>query len=155
MKYSSQHGRPPRLSDVFLPDPIYFVTICTWQKQALLADDAVIHVFHQAARAAQRHSVAFGKYVLMPDHVHCFVRVGREGSISLAVKGLKRAITKALHADQKNVRVWQEGFFDHVLRSSESYAEKWEYVRKNPVRAGMVARAEDWPFQGEVENLRW
>ena len=38
---------------------------------------------------------------------------------------------------------WQEGFFDHVLRSEESYAEKWEYVRLNPVRAGLCQRPEE------------
>ena len=43
---------------------------------------------------------------------------------------------------------WQAGVFDHLLRSDESYAEKWLYVRENPVRAGLVARAEDWPYQG-------
>ena len=31
--------------------------------------------------------------------------------------------------------VWQEEFFDHVLRSSESYSQKWDYVKENPVRA--------------------
>jgi len=50
--------------------------------------------------------------------------------------------------------VWQEEFFDHVLRSSESYSEKWNYVRNNPVRHGFVANADDWPWQGEIEDLR-
>jgi putative transposase len=50
-------------------------------------------------------------------------------------------------------RVWQRGFFDHVLRSEESYAQKWEYVRQNPVRAGLTARVEDWLFQGEIHSL--
>ena len=31
-----------------------------------------------------------------------------------------------------------KGFFDHLIRHSESYSEKWEYVRQNPVRAGLV-----------------
>ena len=39
----------------------------------------------------------------------------------------------------------QEGFFDHLLRSHESYAQKWEYIRQNPVRAGLVKFAEDCP----------
>ena len=30
------------------------------------------------------------------------------------------------------------------------YAEKWNHVRQNPVRGGLVARAEEWPYQGEV-----
>jgi hypothetical protein len=46
--------------------------------------------------------------------------------------------------------VWQSGFFDHVLRSEESYAEKWAYVRANPVRAGLVASSDEWPHQGWI-----
>ena len=49
--------------------------------------------------------------------------------------------------------VWQEEFFDHVLRSSESYAEKWAYVRENPVRAGLVKSSDAWQWQGEIESL--
>ena len=43
-----------------------------------------------------------------------------------------------------------ERFFDHVIRSSESYAEKWSYVQENPVRAGLVVDASDWPYSGEI-----
>jgi putative transposase len=49
--------------------------------------------------------------------------------------------------------VWQEEFFDHVLRSTESYSQKWDYVRENPVRAGLVTKIGDWPWQGKVESL--
>ena len=48
---------------------------------------------------------------------------------------------------------WEKDFFDHVLRSQESYLEKMEYVRQNPVRAGLVKRPEDWPYQGEIHRL--
>ena len=34
-----------------------------------------------------------------------------------------------------------------LLRSDESLSDKWEYLRQNPVRAGLVANPEDWPFQ--------
>ena len=50
-------------------------------------------------------------------------------------------------------RVWQEEFFDPVLRSSESYSQKWEYVKENPVRARLVKKFDEWPFQGEIESL--
>jgi hypothetical protein len=46
---------------------------------------------------------------------------------------------------------WQKGFFDHLIRSDESHAEKWKYVRENPVRAGLVAKAEDWPYGGFIQ----
>jgi hypothetical protein len=44
-------------------------------------------------------------------------------------------------------------FFDHVIRHSESYSEKWEYVRQNPVRAGLATNADDWRWQGEIVRL--
>jgi hypothetical protein len=40
--------------------------------------------------------------------------------------------------------VWQEESFDHVLRSNESFAEKLEYIRQNPVRRGLVQKSEDY-----------
>ena len=49
--------------------------------------------------------------------------------------------------------IWQEEFFDHVLRSSESYSQKWDYVKENPVRAGLVRSSDEWPWQGEMESL--
>lgn len=41
---------------------------------------------------------------------------------------------------------WQRGFFDHRLRCDESLDAKSSYIRTNPVRAGLVARAEEWPW---------
>lgn len=49
--------------------------------------------------------------------------------------------------------LWQPEFFDHVLRSSVSYEEKWVYVRNNPVRAGLVQSADEWKYQGEIVKL--
>jgi len=40
---------------------------------------------------------------------------------------------------------WQQDFFEHRLRHDESAREKADYILANPVRAGLVARPEDWP----------
>jgi hypothetical protein len=49
--------------------------------------------------------------------------------------------------------LWQEEFFDHLLRSSESYSQKWDYVKENPARAGLADRSNEWPCQSEIESL--
>ena len=54
------------------------------------------------------------------------------------IKALKQALGKSISLGMRHDRIWQEGFFDHILRSDESMAQKWEYVRENPVRAGFV-----------------
>ena len=149
-------SKPPRLSTIFDShrDPVYFVTFCRFRRRRVLACETA----HQALRTyAERgyteHSIAVGRYVIMPDHVHLFVCGGEDFDSGLWVRGLKRAITTALEAEPPGMAaatipkfstpLWQRGFFDHLLRSPESYAGKWEYVRQNPVRAGLVAQWED------------
>ncbi|MCX7914880.1 MAG: hypothetical protein N3A53_01065, partial [Verrucomicrobiae bacterium] len=51
--------------------------------------------------------------------------------------------------------IWQRDFWDTQLRRGESYSAKWEYVRQNPMRAGLVAKAAHWPYQGELNILEW
>jgi hypothetical protein len=35
----------------------------------------------------------------------------------------------------------------------ESYSQKWEYVRMNPLRAQLSKTPEDWPYQGEIVQI--
>ena len=88
--------------------------------------------------------------------MHVFVKLDPRGPrLANWVKALRSVLGKCLQADGMARPYWQEGFFDHVLRSSESYSEKWEYVRMNPVRAGLCARPEQWAYQGEIVPLRF
>jgi putative transposase len=86
----------------------------------------------------------------MPDHLHLFVALAPDQRLSLWMKSLKNSLSKTLRSLAVESPHWQKGFFDHVLRSAESYSQKWEYVRDNPVRAGFVGEWEQWPYCGEV-----
>ena len=123
----------------------------------MLACEEVAKILvHEWSSARKRHSWAIGRYVIMPDHVHFFCRPELDAkALAIFVGSWKewtsKAIKRELHLTN---RLWQEEFFDHALRSSESYSEKWNYVRDNPVRHDLVANADDWPWQGEIEELR-
>jgi REP element-mobilizing transposase RayT len=136
---------PSRLTTVFdrYESPLYFVTLCTAERRKTLANEEVHAAFKEFAEKGRERGIAVGRYVIMPDHVHLFVAGGREFDLGTWVRLLKSALGMPAGA-------WQRGFFDHLLRHDESYGEKWDYVRQNPMRAGLVRRAEDWPHQGEV-----
>lgn len=51
--------------------------------------------------------------------------------------------------------LWQRDCWDTQLRQGESFGAKCDYIRMNPVRAGLVERAEDWPYQGKLCDLEW
>jgi REP element-mobilizing transposase RayT len=148
--------RPPRLERLFeTVAPFHFVMFNTWKRASLLARHEVHETFRVFCERANREfRVAVGRYVLMPDHVHLFVFLPSDGlPLSRWVQSLRSVLGKQLLALGTPKPHWQEGFFDHVLRSDESYAQKWDYVRQNPVRAGLRTCSEDWPFQGEIVSI--
>jgi len=91
----------------------------------------------------------------MPDHVHFFVFAEQpKRTLSEFVGKWKEWTAKYCHRRLGFASpLWQPEYFDHVLRSSESYEEKWNYVRDNPVRAGLVRSPDEWKYQGELTPL--
>jgi putative transposase len=111
----------------------------------------VIVAFEEfATRAYDQHDIAVGRYVIMPDHLHLFVRGPHDFELGRWVGRLKQSLGKRSGPAATAGAIWQRGFFDHLLRNDESYGQKWNYVRDNPVRAGLVTVAEDWPYAGET-----
>ena len=130
---------------------IVFVTVCTKDRKPLLANS----VAHQTLIALWSDAAfwAVGRYVIMPDHIHLFAREAswRSPSISRWVGWWKREFSKCigLHG------VWQQGLWDTRLYRLETYLQKVEYVRTNPVRAELVTDAEQWQYQGAIHTFKW
>jgi putative transposase len=145
-----------RLDILYVRSPIYFVTICVFARKYLLANDKLHKSFLAFAQNGEGKGALVGRYVVMPDHLHLFVSIDPQ-RLNLAkwMKSLKNALSKTLRIAKVRSPHWQKDFFDHVLRTGESYSQKWNYVRENPVRAGLVLKAEDWPFAGEIFPLEF
>jgi REP element-mobilizing transposase RayT len=118
------------------------------------ARDVILeHCIHDHGKRFDLHAA-----VVMPDHVHLLLTpLSDEKSwpyslpaILKSIKGTSaRSVNKLL---EKTGPVWQEESFDHVLRSDESFEDKLEYIRQNPVRRGLVARPEDYPWLWLAKN---
>jgi putative transposase len=94
-----------------------------------------------------------GRYMILPDHIHFFA-AATESHITYDawVQYWKSQFSKRHHSPEHR---WQTDHWDTRVRNENSYESKWEYVRWNPVRHGLVDRPEDWPYQGEIHELRW
>jgi len=149
------HGHLAHLRPV-AKQPIVFLTVCTKDRQRVLAcPEAHVALTQTWLKARDLHGWAVGRYVVMPDHVHLFARAAAE-SVSLAAWMKSWKSFTARRAKKSGVAagpLWQADYFDRYLRSGESYSEKWSYVVNNPVRAGLVRRSEEWAFQGEMETF--
>ena len=144
--------RPPRLGQIFqgYDPPLYCVTFNTYRRRQLLANERVHQQLIVFGQSGITRGVAIGCCVIMPDHIHMFVRGTLDFVLAQWVQLLKRSLSAVIREPRPH---WQNGFFDHLIRHSESYAEKWEYVCQNPVRAGLVKNYQEWPWQGEIERV--
>ena len=154
----SDHKHLARLERVWSHSPIFFITVCTQTRRRELATAGVHEICRECWQVgAELHGWIVGRYVLMPDHVHFFCAAKRDDfRLETSIGKWKEWVAKYANGRLGIATpLWQKEFFDHLLRSGESYEEKWNYVRQNPVRAGLVRCAEDWPYQGELNNLRF
>jgi REP element-mobilizing transposase RayT len=148
-----------RLDAISIETPIYFITICVAKRRPLLNNDAAFAVLRSEWEGApSRYGWSVGRFVVMPDHVHffCVCDETSQGGKSLSdfVGGFQQWTAKAILRNfGLSAPLWQREFFDHLLRSDESYGSKWTYVRENPVRAGLAQSPEDWPYAGEIAPI--
>ncbi len=86
-------------------------------------------------------------WMLMPDHLHLIVELGETESLPSLMRRVKCVTAGVANGiDRKKGRVWMPGYHDHGLRSEESVAAAARYMIVNPVRAGLVRRAGDYPY---------
>jgi putative transposase len=144
-----------RLESVWLEQQLYLVNTGTYQRSPVLATDSMAgEVIAALEEASQAAAWRVGRYVVMPDHVHFFCTPTPDAHrMSDFIGRWKSLATRRVWRLGHSGRLWQREFFDHLLRSDESYAAQWEYVRQNPVRAGLCETPDDWPYQGEMVAL--
>jgi REP element-mobilizing transposase RayT len=133
---------------------IIFLTVCTKNRKPILANDKAHSILREAWNTADEWLV--GRYIIMPDHVHLFCAPGKFPPQLLQrwVNFWKSYVARHW-PDRKETPIWQRHFWDTQLRRGENYEAKWDYVVENPVRAGLVSRSQDWPYQGELHVLPW
>jgi putative transposase len=97
-----------------------------------------------------RHDLVCPIYCLMPDHMHLvWMGVSHDSDQKLAAKFFREHVNALLHRSLNGIR-FQKQAYDHVLRQSEQGADAvremaW-YIQQNPVRAGLVVGASEWPY---------
>ena len=130
---------------------IIFDTVCTKDRGSWLANE----IIHQTLCEVWQQATAWlvGRYVIMPDHIHYFAAATLSPiPYENWVRYWKSQFTKRHRVAAHR---WQTDHWDFRMRNETQYEEKWLYVQQNPERKGLVAKAADWPFQGEIHELRW
>ena len=117
----------------------YFVTICTKEKKHILStviDHGIeapaeirLSEIGMIAESYIRTIPGIDKYVIMPNHVHMIIIKNNGKPLSSDIRSFKGLTTK-----KAGNSIWQDYYYDHVIRNETDYQIKWKYIDDNPAK---------------------
>jgi REP-associated tyrosine transposase len=122
----------------------YFITFCTRDRTELTPANR----YEVLATSVWGHKKQYWliTVTVMPDHVHLLLMPYEDFSLPRIMQRIKSV---SAHRIGQGV-LWQREYFDRILRSDEDVQKKAEYISENPVRAGLVQSADDYPWTWNV-----
>lgn len=97
----------------------------------------------------ERHKLL--AWVIMPNHVHVLIEQIDGFPLGDVVRSWKSYTAKEINKLRRaNGSVWAPDYFDRFIRNGQHFADTVFYIENNPVKAGLVKRAVDWPYSSVV-----
>ena len=121
----------------------HFITFSCFHRLPSLGAAAARDLFEAALeRIRIRHQFVVAGYVVMPEHVHILVSEPRTGLLARTVQAIKLSVAKR----RTETPFWQARYYDFNVWSAEKVTQKLDYMHRNPVKRGLVAKPERWAW---------
>jgi REP element-mobilizing transposase RayT len=132
----------------------YFVTVCTyagfpWFTVHPSLAQHLVSILRELAKSRGSRVYA---WCVMPDHLHLVLEDADLVAFVGTFKGRATVEARRLQPGQK---LWQRSFFDRGIRRPADLLKACWYTWENPLRAGLVERAQDWRGSGSLEWPTW
>ncbi|GBC99894.1 REP-associated tyrosine transposase [bacterium HR17] len=148
--------RSLRLPDFDYSQPYrcYHVIIGTYKGKKLFKNPALNDTVITTLRTvAQRYGYGIIAFCLMPDHLHVLVQAKENcQSLERFIGALKSVTTRHYWRHGGQGKLWQRGFYEHIVRRDEDLATISDYIMTNPVRSGLVEELEEYPWLGQWDE---
>jgi putative transposase len=137
----------PAYKRYFVPNAMVFLTLVTAGRKNVFEDPARANTALAILREVKSlHPFKMKAWVVMPDHLHLLIHV-IDGRFDRIVHSFKRNLSLEFHRLKMwQGEIWQNRFYDHVIRDDVDLANHVDYIHYNPVHHGFACRPADYPF---------
>jgi len=139
---------------------LVFVTTTVVKWLPILSKDEVADIIVSELKSSLViYDVSLLGYVIMPSHFHGlfgFKTIEKLSEFMHCFKGITSKKIKQLNLGELNsndFKLWRPRFDDLIINSPEQFDIKMEYIHNNPVKTGLVKKAEDWPYSSARDWL--
>src|SRR5437868_4685727 len=143
-----------RLARIVVPGLPHHVTQRGNRREAIFFEDGDQEIYRDLlAEQARKAGVEVWAYCLMPNHVHLILTPQAAEGLGRAVGEAHRRYTNFINARGRWTGHLFQARFSSVAMDEDHLLAAVRYVSLNPVRARLVARAEDWPWSSVRAHL--
>lgn len=140
--------RPARLPHfAYVGRHRYFVTCCSLDRHGAFIDPALIALIREqfltTCRDRRFEEIAT---IFMPDHAHMLVEGETDAAAFVPFMTLARQRMALTYRRAARRHLWQDGYYERVLRRDEDSVAVVRYMLDNPVRAGLAQVRSEYPF---------
>jgi putative transposase len=147
-----------KIRRLYVPNAVYFITCVTLERRPVFASEPDLELLRETMRKVKAiHPFEMRAYAFMHDHFHLQIYVPETTDITKIMHSIQRNFTlnyKKTHSLTGEVRIWQRGFWDHVIHDESDFANHFHYIHYNPVKHGYVSRPEDYPHTSYLEYVQ-
>jgi len=144
-----------------IPGGTYFFTVVTFSRLPIFASTKARNLLHSAwVNVRKKHPFQVDAICLLPEHIHCIWTLPEgDADYSMRWKEIKRIFTheyldqigpvgirNASRQKREEAAIWQRRFWEHTLRDEQDFNRHLDYIHYNPVKHGLVKKAQDWPW---------
>ncbi len=144
MKSPRKHHLPSEVFDQ--QNHIVSITACTADRDHWLAIPTLARIVQDEVLALHQNYPVIG-YCIMPDHIHLLL-CNSGTPPGKIMNGFKGRTSRSVRAQRAGLKVWQQGYWDHVVRKEEGLYSTLQYIFLNPVRADLVVNWWDYEWLG-------
>ena len=136
------------------PEVIFFITACADHGSPFADERIAQRVVASLDWLRVHRQLRIYVYCLMSDHLHLLCQLGTSDiRIGRLIGYLKSFTTNEAQNLGYQGTLWQSDFHDRVLRRLEDAFPIGRYILENPARAGIVERAEEYPWSGMPDPM--
>lgn len=132
-----------------------YVTVVILRRRTIFSDPLIAELFLDVLRRQRvRYGFLIHEYVVMPDHYHAILTPPTGYCMSSTLQHIHGVFA---HCYNKRInrtgKLFQPHFWNHSITDDQDYRDKADYIHMNPVCAGLVENAIDYPWSSARERL--
>ena len=154
----------PNYRRAFVPGGCWFFTVNLLDRRGKVLVDHIDMLRVATDKTRKRYPFDIDAFVVLPDHIHAvWTLPPHDSDFSTRWRLIKSYFAKAMPRDEclsatRKARgergIWQRRFWEHLIRDESDYARHIAYCYINPVKHGLAARVQDWPYSSFHRDVR-